>query len=771
MRRYFLKSSLFASAGIGCLLCAPMAFAQPAAGQAASGVDEVVVTATKRVENVQNVPISVVVVSQAAITSQGFSDTSDLKRVVPGLVFNAGGLPGNNTIQIRGVSTNATGQGLEQSVGFAFDGVSLARPAGGLADLVDIAGVEVLKGPQGMLFGKNADAGEVNIVSNTPMLGVAQEIGHLSYGTLNYIQATGTANVPIGDTAAARISLWRFKHDGFIHETNTGQDLNDKNTLGGRLRLRWKPAPNLDLNFTAELSSHHQNGVAGTIDFFKPSQFSAGNNGALIQAWELAHGIQPAYATNSTAHGIGTFPYFDHGHAAAYTGQADWSIGEGTLTAIASYRKVYGDTQYDPYPSDNPYNQQPRNEDVDDYNQRSVELRYASPKADRLNYVVGAFYMNLKEKETFSLQTFPPFINDYFLANINNYNYAAFGEANFDITKQLTLIGGLRYSRDEVNESMNRGFLSPAPAVIQGLTTPGATFGLFQASAAPRYTDLSWRAGLQYKPSPDMMYYLTASRGYKGPGVAFTATSTTASLASTSGGIVNPEIAHNFEAGLRTQWFDRRLTLNASVFDETFDNFQTSAGSFVNGVLIFAVSNAPQLKSDGVDVSASWAVTPQFKLSGDITYDKVRFTNYPSAPCWSNAFQTAAQGCVGGFQSLTGHPLGNTTPWAGDVTARYEAPISDKFTGWIQGNSTYRGPVVFSTTGDPSTAQRAITLVNFNLGVRTSDGRFSLSVYGNNVFGVHYVDTIGQFSGALAYIQTRGYGDLRTFGVALDARF
>ncbi len=722
-------------------------------------LDEIVVTATKRSESLQVVPITVDVVSQAALQSANLTDTADLRRLVPDLQFLHTSTPGNDAFGIRGVSTLASGYGLEQSVGVSFDGVPLARPVGSVADLVDIRRVEVLEGPQGMLFGKNSSAGLINIISNPAEIGKTETVARASFGSLNLRQYSATTNIEVTEDSALRLTAWKFSHDGPIHEVNTGQDMGDQNSDGGRLKYRWKPTENLDISFTGEWDSHRDNGAGYSIRSFTPNGVATG-----LAAYETGLGTS-ASPENHLARGL-DLPYHDNGNTAAYTVQADYSIGEGTLSAIVSYRDIKNDNLFDPFPTDYALaGTQFRNEDDVHYDQLSEEIHYNSPAADRFRYTVGVFNYRLKLRDDFGLgfSPFPMATTDVnFDESLENDNYALFGESTFDVTSQLHFIAGLRGSHDQLRGSMDRTEAADAN-FMNGV---GDTFGPLAAGTSIAHNDLSWRTGLQYQVTPDAMSYLTVSKGYKGPGLGYSVNSTVASL-SANNGIVKPEIVHNYELGLKTQWFDRRLTANLSVYTEIFDNFQTSI--VVPGTFITTTENAQQMRTSGVALNSSWFVTKNFSLAGNINYDHARFTNFQNASCYS-ATQTAAQGCVNGSQNLSGHMLANTPKTSVSLTARYQQPLGDKFMGFVQAVDTYHSAEIYSSLGDPGTEQGGFSLVNVSAGIDTADGRWGVSVYGNNVFDKHYVDLI-LASGGIQYLNDISYSDLQTFGIALTAKF
>ncbi len=752
------------------------AFAGVASAQStppeAAGLQEIVVTATKRAESLQNVPQSITVVSQATLQAQDVLDTSALMRLVPSVTFNQSFLAAANNFSVRGVGTAAGGVGVDQSVGVAFDGVPLGSAAGSVADLVDVQHVEVLKGPQGMLFGKNASAGLINIVSNAPEIGKLEAIGRVSYGTLNDQQYTGTVNLPIGETAAIRVSGWQFKRDGTILEVNTGQEMNDKDSGGARVRLRWLPVENLDLNFTGEWSSHNQNGAAYTIRQYEPANFTLVNAGAQVYNYDINTSHQNPGPNNRSAYDLGDVPYFDRGHTGAYTLQGDYTLPwQGVLTSVVSYRQNDIDQSTAAYPSSNPYNNQPENIDVGHYEQFTGEIRYASPVADRLHYVAGLFYFHEKLQDDFTLGILAPplpTVDNFGDQRQTNVSYAGFGEATFDITSQLHLIAGLRESHDDDRGSLNRTMLNAGVPIVPFWNGPDSNFGVLNAAAHIDDTFTSWRGGLQYEIAPAVMVYGTAARGYKGPGVIFNVGTAPADITASNGGVVKPEIATSYELGVKSQWFDRRLTLNAAAFDETFKNFQTTLHSPISPLSVI-VANAPRLKSDGVDLDVSFMFTHEFSMSAAMTYANARFTNFPYGQCYSTT-QTVAEGCVNGYQNLAGKPLFNSPKVSTNLDARYDTALTSELRYFLDLNDSYRTKQYFEAKADPNEYQSAYNVLTVSTGIRAENGRWGVTASVDNAANSHFVDTMLQQQGVFIG-QIIGYDTLRTYHVALDARF
>lgn len=748
---------------------------------------EIVVTATKRSESIQTVPVSVAVVSQAQLQEQNVLDSSDLGRVAPSVAFNQVFIAAGNAFSVRGVGSLAGGAAVDQSVGVAFDGVPLGSAAGNISDLVDMQRVEVLKGPQGMLFGKNSSAGLINLVSNAPALGETEIIGRASYGTLNDEQYSATVNVPIGDTMAARITGWKFKHDGTVFERNTGQSMNNKNTDGERFRFRVLPVENLDLNFTAEFQNHDQNGTAYTVRSYGTA-VPFGANGPTVQAYDQSLGIY-ASPTNRTADDPGDGqPFYDHGNTSAWTFQGDYSIpGSGVITSVLSYRANNLNQNGAAYPTSYPFpyqGSQTENMDFGHFHQYTGELRYASPVTDRLHYVAGLFYFKEQINDDFTVGASNIYVGPQFfvagpIVDVNastfsvqrgtNESYAGFGEATFDITPELHFIAGVRESHDDDTGNIHRIQLASTPDV-PGLSGPGDTFGSLDYAARISDTLTSWRTGLQYQAAPDVMVYGTASHSYKGPGItlnAFTSGTDAGFLA--THGTVKPEIATAYEMGVKTQWFERRVTLNLAAFDETFTNFQATQRSVASANAVL-VTNAPRMKSDGVDIDGHFLVTNEFSINAAMTYANSRFTEFSKALCYGT--QTAAQGCdtATGTQDLSGRSLNNAPKVSTNVDAHYDAPLTASLRYFFDVDDAYKSVQHFETDDSPYEVQPGYNTVNTSLGVRAASGHWTVTGTVNNLTNTHYVDSMLGQAGVFVG-QIIGYDTLRTFHVALDARF
>lgn len=743
--------------------------ASSAAGAAnAAAAGDIIVTATRRAENLQNVPIAVTAVSEEALRAQNIADTRELTRLAPAIAFVGGATTKLLNFSVRGVGTFVFSDGFDQSVGVAFDGVPLARSGGSIADLVDIDHVEILEGPQGMLFGKNASAGLVNIVSRKPLMNQTSAEGRVAFGSYDELQTSATVNLAVGEDMAVRASLWRFAHDGYVDAPNVGRKLGRKNSYGGRLRYRWQPGTQTDIVATGEWTGADQDPAVTTLRVFATDALG-------VRSFETAQGtpVGPGNLTTTSPVDL-----FNKASTSAYTLSVDQDIGDHTLSSVTSYRKIHVRENFDPESSAAPLYRSLQGDDVR-YRQFTQELRITSPSDKRLRYVLGGIYFQLNLDDLFysTLVGATPVPSSVEVdTDLKSIHYAIFGELTFDVTDRLRLIAGGRASRDRISGNFNRYLVAPynPPIPVPPVNGPGASFGPFQYSAKATAKEPSYRLGVQYDIAPDVMVYATASRGYKAPGLdfQFTASATAAAL---TGLVVDPEIAKNYEIGLRSQFFDRRLTLNLTAFHETFDDFQV-ATRLPTTAPSFATQNANQLQSTGIEMTASTRFGG-LSLSGSAAYIHARFTDFTNAACYPRE-PVGAIGtpptpglCINGTQSLNGEPLNNSPRLRGNVTARYDFQLGGGQPVFLQAN--YRGQTkeVFNAVADPFERQKGYSVVNIAAGIRSADERFGLSFYGKNIFEANFVyRTVAQLSGAY-YSQTVPYDARRTWGAALDFKF
>jgi len=555
-----------------------------------------------------------------------------------------------------------------------------------------------------------------------------------------------------------------FSHDGYVVAVRLGRKIGVKNSYGGRLRLRWQPSDSTDVNLTAEITGADQDPQVTTIRSFV-------TNALGVRDHEIARGtpIGPANLINTSATQL-----FNISQTEAFTGQIDQDIGSHTLTSVTSYRRIAVRENFDPQSSDAPLYTSIQGDNVR-YRQFSQELRLTSPASQRLRYVLGAIYFRLDLDNDFNsalVGATPIPVSVLANTQLVSKHYALFGELTFDVTRRLRLIAGGRVSRDEVSGTFNRVLTAPPVAVIPALNGPGAPFGPFNFFSSVTASEPSYRFGLQYDIANDVMVYATASRGYKAPGLDYQFTANAAVAAATQFRVA-PEIAFNYEVGIRSELFDRKLTLNVTAFLERFQDFQIAL-RLPTPAPLFSTQNAKELRSTGVQGTFDLRAFKGLTLSGSAAYIHARYTDFSNSPCYPRQPVGTVLGdgrCVGGLQSLNGQALANSPRFSTNLTARYDIALPDGKPVFAQVNYRYQSSVAFNTVGDPFERQDAYSVVNLAAGIRTADQRFGLSLYGKNIFNQNFIyRTVPQLTGAY-YAQTVAYDAQRTYGAAVDVKF
>lgn len=727
--------TLACSASVVAMFAAP-AFAQSAAPASPEpekvALDEIVVTAQRRAQNVQDVPIAISVVSGASINQSGYKGLADIQYLAPGVQYD----PGNGGgFQIRGIGTQVFDYSTEAAVSVVVDDVVYDLPRSpAINALTDIDRIEVLKGPQGTLFGKNASAGVISITTKKPKLGVFEGSMELNYGERNDRRAVATVNVPIGSVAALRISAFHTGQDGFGRYTFLGKDAGDVSDNGIRGKLLFEPSENLDVTLQADYSKHKDN---------YPGLGTLRTASATYQALSAAFGTVVGLNNYDNASNIESQINITNKGARL---AVNYRIGDHTLTSITAYRTVKYD-QEAPVNFEPTLNFLPDNHGIIDANKFSQEIRLASPSGGRLRYVLGLFYNRLEidatQTQAGTLGTAQP--PNTFLSPTNgraifqnrNEGKAVFGQADFDITDQLTLVLGARLTRDS---NYAAAAIDPSPNLPYTFI-PIRPIPVSPSRASS--TNFSYRISPTFKVSESIRVYATYSTGYKGAGVAYL------------GFVAQPykdETVRNIELGFKSELFDRKLRLNIAAFQQQYKDFQAQASNFVGGVPVLQIVNAGGLRTRGVDFEFDVRANSTLSFNGGMTYSEAEFTDYVS----------------GGVQ-LAGQRLTNAPRFQAILGATLDQPINNnlKLLGNI--NASYRSSV-YQRLATPASQQKGYALVNARIGVGAQGGNWQFGVYARNLFNQQF---------ATSYLPLAGIGEERTFtnegkrtvGAFLDAKF
>jgi iron complex outermembrane receptor protein len=741
----------------------------PAADDASSTGD-IVVTAQRRTENLRDVPIAITVVSGDSIRETGAVQLSDITQRVPSLQFTA--VPGTPTFTVRGIGTNSFDYGVESAVGLAIDDVNITLPRlNPINSLADVERVEVLRGPQGLLFGKNTTAGLISVTTKRPQLGIYSNEGRLQVSSRNQIQVYDVVNLPLGDNAALRIRGGYQYQEPVLRVRGPGSIENTRNyNFNGK--LLWNVTDRLTAYAIADYSENRGDPGVWTIRSFGAGTTAPGAGNAFVRNQLTALGIVPGPNNRDTA--IGAYNANDIN---SFGGQLslDYDLGGATITSVTAYRdatQTFNNLEVD----STPLRVYDNNLGTQDAYQFTQELRIASSGKHVLDYVAGLYYYRQSIDATnaqFGTLGFLPNASPILLSqvggqvnfDIDSKSYAAFAQLTLNVGERLRLIAGGRYTRDEIDNTTGvsaiPGVCSPAFAATGGRVCQTVTLP-FSRSASRNADGWSARAGVQYDLAERTNVYATYSRGYKGPAIS----SINANIFA-----VDPETVDAYEVGLKTDLLDRRLSLNLAGFWNNFNNFQAQV--FDPTVLpqgVFRTGNAGSLRTRGIEAEATVRPARGFSLSGGVTYLDTEFGDY-FPPCYSG--QTTAQGCTlpGPSFDASGERLPAAPKWSTSVAAAYETNVSSTTKVFANADWSYRSNVFYGV-GNPGTVQDGYSLVNATLGVGDTDGKVRVSVFVRNLFDKRYAAVIFP-----SYFDTGGFSQVlpdnafRRFGAALEWRF
>lgn len=744
---------------------------EPAA--AAPAVADIIVTASKRSERLQEVPIAITVVQAAQLARQNVVDISGLTRTSP--AFNVAGPYG--AFSIRGIGSVSFSRSAEGSVGVVVDGVALANTSGNPPQLFDVQRVEVLAGPQGTLFGRNSSAGVLNIVTNDPDPSKFEVKAHTDIGSRNNQIVQAVVNVPTTATSALRIS------GAFTDSPHNQHNLYDGSWTQNRgknirARFKWDPIDRITFNIIGDYSRIDlDGGTPWTVYHATP--------GSPIATRLAACGVVVAEDNDK---GCTDGATSQHATAWGISGQGDYRFGDYTLTSISAFRH-FSQAGIGADADSIPINFLDQNYSPTDINNFSQELRLTSPSHGLISFVAGLYYFDSKIVSANIQSGFPigdvlgitplptgatvpaalagllgiPVGQNTFTRSSLN-SYAAFGQATINLSSRLRLIGGFRVGRDEINATTKHTPLSASSISLYPLPDP------FSASISKSY--VSYKGGAQYDVSHAIMVYATYTRGYKGPSVNDQATSTSVPL------IVRPEIPHNIEGGLKTSLFGGRLTANLAVYHNRVTDFQAQYFDPASAQYVFA--NAPKLVAKGVSLDIAGRPVQAVTLNAGLLYNDARYGRGYVVQCAQ--LQTAAQGCVPaaasrGTTDAGGRPLVGAPRWKVTASGEYHHAIGARLVGYVAADVVYQSKIYFDAAYDPLDTTNGAALFGGKLGVRTKDERFGVAVFARNIFDKRLAvvrfetPTASTDRDPSSYAQMFGDESFRTIGVSLDAKF
>lgn len=682
-------------------------------------VEEVTVTARRRSENLQVVPVSASVLSSADIKQHDLVNVRDLIQSIPNVMVSTGSRGSRDAeIEIRGIETADTTPVFDPSIGTYMNGIYVGRTEGLLTDTTDLETVEVLRGPQGTLFGRNNLGGAIMIETKRPTSDFEGEVG-TEFTNYNGIGEHAIVNVPLGEDWAARLVYKQFDRDGYGKNLFTGFDNldNAKNKLW-RASLGGSPFKGVDVFLWYEGLDDKANGTAAT---------PIGSPAAVEFAYGLATALGivthpellPAPGKLGRYRSLGAFGHgLDRTRSDNFGTEINWQIADSlSMKLLGGYRtlKNWSETDQDGTPAPLADASMPNHQQ-----QRYAELLFNGTGFDsRLDWVIGGNYFN--EEASLDVLTNPefPFTYSDSVSHLQNESYAVYGHASFNVTDKLSVAGGLRNTWDkrDIQTAAYRGGEDTLPNCIvdPSLRVSGECL----AKANAKFTYVSWEASANYQISPDLMVYGRASKGQKSGG--FNASVQTGFL-----NPFNPESLIQYEVGLKSEFWDDRVRLNADVYTGTYDNLQRQLIRFIKGAPSVIASNAGSatIKGSEVEVEAIPFEHLTIQANGGYTDAKYKVWHFVDP-------------VTGSVEDLTRNKFANVPKYTYSLSATYEIPMEE---GTLLSTLTYdgRSSYFLSPENLPEFQQSGYGLLSARIAFTTSDGKWEVAVSGSNLTNKYY---------------------------------
>jgi iron complex outermembrane receptor protein len=760
----------FAGAGLS-LAGATRACAEEAAAapQEAAGLEEVIVTAQRRAESSQRVPVPITVLGSQNLADAGVTTAQDMTRLVPALSAYQG--PTGVQASMRGVG-NLTGNTYqEQAIAFSFDGVYIARVGNVGGNFFDLDRIEILKGPQGTLYGRNTNAGAINLIPKRPTLSGNSGDLELSAGNYSAYGAEAGVNLQIGDISAVRLAGQRVRHDGYL---NDGYD--DQDETNARASWLLQPSSDLSLVVVGSYADRKGKGSAG-VQVDNRDTFDGPASPAQQAIW-AASGFKPIQPNGYVdAHQVGA-------HA-----QLDWTTDAGTLTLLPAYLHSSLNSLHNAAGFPVLF--------AEDSTSNSAELRFASKTDYAFSYVVGAFYFD--EQASFSLaadQT--SFRNLNIIPDISTRSYAAFGEGKLKLTDALRLIGGLRYTKEDKNTSglTTTGFdlnfalahggppAAFVPPCVYFTPAPVATVGnggcYLPINNAISSSKATWKTGLEYDLNDNSMLYATVSTGFKAGG-----------FYAAQNGVFKPETLTAFTVGSKNRLLSNRLQFNVEAYYWLYNDKQVShLGPKVNGALDLVTENAGRAKMYGVEPELQFLITSNDQIEATVayehaTYDRFSYLTVAPGPTGPGTCPTTSAGnlTVAPFSPLvrvdcSGFTIPNSPEWV--TTAAYQRTFPLGNGGALIGKLAvqYRSSRISGEEQVLAEHLPSYATADALLAYHSPTDRWALAAYVNNLTNKESYGS-SFFTGAAPSL-TAPVGPVgpttlvnppRTYGVRLDMKF
>jgi iron complex outermembrane receptor protein len=769
---------------------------------AAIQIEEVTVTAQKREQSLQEVPIAVSVMSEETLDRNQFSDLRAIAALNPSITFQEGFSPSATSFSIRGVGSYAFEGGIQPSVSFVVDGTPYARAGEFVADLADVAQIEVLRGPQGTLFGRNATGGAVNIVRNKP---TDEFESYVEVGATDDEEnmVRGMISGPLSDTVRGRLVGMYQDRDGHIENIGTGGNAGGQETLAFVGKLDVDLSDTVNLMLTGDYSDREHGftpQVAEVIDV--PARLSALGNGDAVLGQKV---VDDPFLMN-----VNKTADENENLSWGLTAELNWTISDNlTFTSVSAYRDfedlnnpdvdgtpANGDNLIMPIVNVSTTGPSPSSglstHSWQVYNEYFTQEFRLTGTEGNVDWIAGIFYQDYEEHilGEVPLLIIDGFIDpvtggeaaggtstpndEYFLQNgplDNAYSteaFAVFGDATWHVTDRLDIFAGVRYTEEDLELRLSNQMMFSPLTFAEVASRFDASANVLDVSDLPVFpagpntvgttstseSEVSARLGVAYDVTEDLNIYASVARGFVGPAADM------GRMANVTQGFLAPTTALSYEIGMKSHWWDNRVRLDVALFSQTVEDLQMSAS--VTGSSNTRLLNAGEVSTDGLEVDFSVAATENLTLSGGFVYLDSEISEDVFQECFFG--QTAAQGCnidnsddgTPDTQNIRGKTLPNTPDYKYNLAMQYDLPLADMpFDGYALLSYVYTDDLHYDVLQDVLQKQKGYDMLNLTLGFVDKEGRYEIQVFGKNILDDHYYADKGESFGALGRIHAR----------------
>ena len=685
-----------------------------AAADAGESLSEIVVTAEKRQERMQDVPISISVLSGDAITGRSLSDLSSLSSQVVGVQAIGSDQGGSNVdFYIRGIGQNDFLDTTDPGVGVYLDGVFIARTSGGLLDLTDIDRVEVLRGPQGTLFGMNTIGGAISVYTKKPNF-TSEGSAFVRAGERDRIDAGLTVNIPIIDqTFAVRINALTKNQKGYGTSLETGERYGGEGKNIFKIDALWLPADGVEVNLSGDYTHVDQTTRFSTVLAINSNTFVTQPQ----NQWAVANGVapydnrwlSPSFYTNYATNQI--VPPKDHEDIYGTSLGVNWTLAPGLLLkSISAYRESREETGLAFSAAPSAIGDQTIHETDDQLSQEFILS--GKSLADKLDWAAGLYYLHENLfSDVYLPLSFPADPSGYDTNTTNkggNTSYAAYGQATYQLTDRWAVVLGARESYERKGDT---------------LTVYGNKFDAYVLPPTPlehSWTSFTYRGDLQYKITPDMLAYASIATGFKSGGFNGRAQSDVFVA-------FGPERATTYEAGLKSEFLEHRVRVNLAAYQTNYDDIQTTLNvpDPVTGVVTNIISNPADARIRGLELDSSYLLTHYLRVDLGLTSTSAHYTHI-----------------LDGAQVTLSDHLPEVPVWTGNVGLQLDLPAPTALAG--DGVFTARVDESHKASyydGAPNTQynyEPHLDLVNARISYGPKDGKWSVAGYARNLLDHRY---------------------------------